>query len=86
MSALTPALAWELSRVGGVAVAVSMLGGLVNEPNAGDFKSNRSCSQSKPHFRPLAKVPHSHRSSVSSDTLPLSHLKLDVRGLLVWHI
>jgi hypothetical protein len=27
-----------------------------------------------------------YRSSVSSDTLPLSHFKLDVRGPLVWHI
>jgi hypothetical protein len=34
-----------------VAVAVSMLGGLVNERNAGAFKFNQPCSQSKPHFR-----------------------------------
>jgi hypothetical protein len=31
--------------------------------------------------RYTATQPHSHRSSVSSDSLPLSYFKLDVRGL-----
>jgi hypothetical protein len=45
-------------------------------------------------YKHLVKLPHGHtatqplsrRFSVSSDTSPLSRFKLDVQGLLVWHI
>jgi hypothetical protein len=70
-----------------IAVAVSMLGVLVN--------TNYTPRPSKlaPILERLAKAlyshtatqPHSHRSSISSDRLQLSYFKLGVRGLFIWH-
>jgi hypothetical protein len=55
-----------------------------SEPGFGCPKAlSRIAAQPHSH---TATQPHSRRSSVSSDTLPLSRSKLGVGGLFVWHI
>jgi hypothetical protein len=63
-----------------VAVAVSMLGVLVNT----NYRYRYTPRPSELPYR-SAVQPYSNRSRISSDRLQLGYSKLGVRGLFIWH-